>query len=208
MEYINTRIKHEICHETIKELTDSNLMSEYNNCNSVKNEIKKLSDILDKYINENDVKQKIIQDYLLQLIPAGTKGVIRGNKFNTIVKQHIGKLLLDADQFDVCFEKKCEICLTDEIPDWYILKKSTNQIIIGMNQLDLWKGGHQMNRGSKYIENNKHNTETSKLLCVVCNEIQFKSKKNKVYKLFETGFANNTLSYLNNLHTIINLYFK
>jgi hypothetical protein len=125
MEYINMRIKQEICHETIKELTDSKLMSEYNNCNSVKNEIKKLGDILDKYINENEIKQKIIQDYLLQLIPAGTKGVIRGNKFNMIVKQHIGKLLLDADQFDVCFEKKCEICLTDEIPDWYILYQRT-----------------------------------------------------------------------------------
>jgi hypothetical protein len=41
------------------------------------------------------------------------------------------------------------------------------------------KREQQLNRGSKYIENNKHNNENSKLLCVVCNEIQFKSKKNK-----------------------------
>ena len=92
-------------------------------------------------------------------------------------------------------KKKCETHLTTEIPDWYILEKSTNKIIIGMNQLDLWGGGQQLNRGSKYIENNKHNSKDSKLLCVVCNEIQFKSK-NKAYALFEIGFEKDTLCYL------------
>jgi uncharacterized protein YihD (DUF1040 family) len=207
MEEINARITQEICYETLEELTDARLMYEYKECNSVKNQIKKLGDVLKKYINE-EIKQKIIQDYSLQLIPAGTKGVIRGNKFNNIVKNFITKLELDTDRFDICFEKKCEGHLTTEIPDWYILEKSTNKIIIGMNQLDLWGGGQQLNRGSKYIENNKHNNENSKLLCVVCNEIEFKSKKNKAYKLFETGFKNNTLCYLNNLQNIITSYFS
>jgi hypothetical protein len=207
MEDINARIKQEICYETLEELTDVKLMCEYKECNSVKNEIKKLSEVLGKYMDE-ETKQKIIQEYLLQLIPAGTKGVIRGNKFNNIVKQFITKLELDVDRFDIYFEKKCKEHFTTEIPDWYILEKSINKIMIGMNQLDLWRGGQQLNRGSKYIENNKHNNENSKLLCVVCNEIQFKSKTNKAYKLFETGFKNNTLCYLNNLQNIINLYFN
>lgn len=106
------------------------------------------------------------------------------------------------------FRKKCKFHLTSEIPDWYILEKSTNKIIIGMNQLDLWSGGHQINRASKYIENNKHNNQNSKLLCVVCNEIQFKNNKNKVFKIFEIGFNNDTLCYLNNLENIINNYFN
>jgi hypothetical protein len=207
MEQINTRINKEFCHKTLEELTDAKLMREYENCNSVKNEIKKLSNILEKYIDD-ETKQKIIQEYLLQLIPAGTKGVIRGNKFNNIVKQFITNLSLDTVRFEICFEKKCEFHFTTEIPDWYILEKSNNKIIIGMNQLDLWSGGHQINRGSKYIENNKHNNENSKLLCVVCNKIQFKSKKNKAYKLFETGFKDNTLCYLNNIQNIINSYFN
>ena len=207
MEDINTRIKQEICYETLEELTDAKLLCEYKNCNSVQNEIKKLSDVLEKYTDE-EIKQKIIQDYLLQLIPAGTKGVIRGNKFNNIIQKFITNLLLDTDRFEICFEKKCECHFTTEIPDWYILEKSTNKIIIGMNQLDLWGGGQQLNRGSKYLENNKHNNENSKLLCVVCNEIQFKSKKNKAYKLFETGFSNNTLCYLKNLKNIITSYFN
>lgn len=207
MEDINARIKKEICYKTLEELTDKNLMCEYKECDSVKKEIKKLGDVLEKYTDE-ETKQKIIQEYLLELIPAGTKGVIRGNKFNNIVKKFITNLELDTDRFEICFEKKCEGHFTTEIPDWYILEKSTNKIIIGMNQLDLWGGGQQLNRGSKYIENNKHNNENSKLLCVVCNEIQFKSKKNKAYNLFENGFDNNTLCYLNNLENIINTYFN
>jgi Ca2+-binding EF-hand superfamily protein len=206
MKSINERIKKEICYNTILELSDEKLMCEYKDCNSVKNEIKKLSEVLGKYMDE-ETKQKIIQEYLLQLIPAGTKGVIRGNKFNNIVKQFITKLELDTDRFDIYFEKKCEGHFTTEIPDWYILEKLTNKIIIGMNQLDLWGGGQQLNRGFKYIENNKHNNVNSKLLCVVCNEIQFTSKNNKAYKLFETGFENDTLCYINNLENIINKYF-
>ena len=207
IEAINVRIKQEVCYETLGELTDAKLMSQYKECNSVKNQIKKLSELLIKYTDE-ETTQKIIQEYLVQLIPAGTKGVIRGNKFNNIVKQFITKLDLDTNRFEICFEKKCDTHFTSEIPDWYILEKSTNKILIGMNQLDLWGGGQQLNRGFKYIENNKHNNINSKLLCVVCNDIQFKSKKNKAYKLFKIGFENNTLCYLNNLENIITSYFN
>jgi hypothetical protein len=206
MEYINARIKQEICYETLEELSDTKLMDEYKECKSFKKNIKTLSDVLVKYVDEQ-TREQIIQDYLLQLIPPGTKGVIRGNKFNKLVKQYITKMELDADRFEIRYEQKNKDHFTTEIPDWYILEKSTNKIIIGMNQLDLWGGGQQINRGSKYIENNKHNNENSKLLCVVCNEIQFTRKNNKAYKLFETGFENNTLCYLNNLQNIIISYF-
>ena len=40
------------------------------------------------------------------------------------------------------FEKKNEFHFTTEMPDWYVLEKTTNKITIGMNQLDLW-GGQQ-----------------------------------------------------------------
>jgi hypothetical protein len=206
IEEINARIKREICYETLEKLSDVKLMSEYKDCASVKSKIENLGNVLGKYVND-DTKQKIIQEYLLQLIPAGTKGVIRGMKFNNIVKQYITSLDLDKEVFEVCFEKICKSHLTSEIPDWYILKKTTNKIIIGMNQLDLTSGGHQINRGYKYLIDNKHNNENSMLLCVICNDIQFKSSRNKAYKLFEYGFTHNTLCYLNNLKRIITSYF-
>jgi hypothetical protein len=204
---INERIENEFCSSTLSQLSDENLMDDYKECKSVINEIQKLESILDNNSVDKEKQKKIINEYLIQLIPPGTKGVIRGNKFNKILKNYIENLQLDKERFKICFEKKSEEHFTTEIPDWYILEKQTNKIIIGMNQLDLWGGGQQLNRGSKYLESNKHNNEHSKLLCVVCNKIQFKSKKNKAYKLFEIGFENDTMCYLNNLQNIITTYF-
>lgn len=208
MDDINKRISNEICYETIKQLLDENLMDDYKNCNSVKKQIVELSSVMQK----NDISEekiiKIVDDYLVNLIPPGTKGVIRGNKFNNIIKQFIKNMKLNEESFEISFEKKCDAHFTTEIPDWYILEKKNNKTIIGMNQLDLWSGGQQLNRGSKYLENNKHNSDNCKLLCVVCNNIQFKSKNSKAYKLVKLGFENNTLCYLNNLQNIINSYFE
>ena len=208
LDYINNKNDEEICENTINKLTDTYLLDEYKECKSVKNEIQKLELILEKYNIKNKTKELILNDYILELIPAGTKGVIRGNKFNSIVKETIDNLKLNNERFEICFEKQCQICITSEKPDWYILEKSTDKVIIGMNQLDLWSGGQQSNRGSKYLINNKNNTDKSKLLCVICNKINFKSNKNKAYKLFEVGYLNNTLCYIKNIESIINEYFN
>ena len=53
--------------------------------------------------------------------------------------------------------------------------------MIGMNQLDLWSGGHQTNRASKYILE-RQNSSNSILLCVICNHIEIKTRKNKAFK--------------------------
>jgi hypothetical protein len=204
-EEINDRIKSEICYDTIDKLLDINLIEEYKQCISVKNQIKKFENLMIKHNIDTNKISDIIDDYLLDAIPPGTKGVIRGNKFNIIVKDYILNLELDLEKFIICFERKNDIYITSEIPDWYILEKSTNKIIIGMNQLDIWNGGHQINRGSKYLDNNMNN-EKIKLLCVVCNYIHFKNK-NKAFRLFQIGFTNNRLCYLNNLKNIIISYF-
>ena len=208
MQDINNRIKQEFCSETTKHLTDEELFEEYKNCLSVKNQTKKLATILEKYIMEPETKEKIIEEYLIELIPPGTKGVLRGNKFNAIVKNKIEEMSFDNNFFEIKFEAVCPQYITSEIPDWYILEKSSNKIIIGMNQLDLWGGGAQINRGSKYLLDCKYNTEKSKLVCVISNEIQFTSNKSKAYKFFEIGFQNNTLCYMKNLENIIRSFFE
>ena len=208
MENINLKIRQQISYEIIEELNDLKLLNNYKQCNSVKKQIKLFENVLDKYVS-SEIKEKIVEEYLPQLIPAGTKGSIKGNLFNKIIKDYILNLDLDKNQFEICFEKKCLEKETNEIPDWYILEKSTRKILIGMNQLDFWTGGAQLNRGFKYIiENNIHNNEKSKLLCVICNEIQFKNDKKKVYKLFEIGFKNDTLCYLNSLKNVIYNFFS
>ena len=208
IDYINKRIEKEICENTINMLKDDNLLENYKNCKSVKKNINILKIILDKYNIKDKIKNSIISDYFLKIIPAGTKGIVRGNKFNDIVRETINNLKLDNNRFEICFEKMCDISITPEIPDWYILEKETNKVIIGMNQLDVWNGGQQRNRGSKYLIDCKNNTEKSKLLCVVCNKIKLTSNKNKIYKLFKIGYSNDTLCYVKNIGNIINNFFN
>jgi hypothetical protein len=208
IENINKRIQNEYCDDTWNKLTDEKLMDKLKECSSVKKRIDKLCQKLKKHNLDEDIQKEIKNDVLPYLIPAGTKGIIRGNEFNKIIKDKIKSLCLDKEKFDICFEKKCEKQSTDEIPDWYIYEKITNKTIIGMNQIDLWSGGAQSNRGSKYILNNQINSENCKLLCVVCNKIQFKSNRNKKFNLFKVGFDKNTLCYINNLQNIIYSYFN
>lgn len=107
---INLRIKKEICLKTIADLSDDKLINEYKKTVSVKNEIIKLENILIKYIND-DIKELIINEYLVNLIPARTKGVIRGNKFNQIVKNNILNFNLDKNKFEIKFEKNAMIII-------------------------------------------------------------------------------------------------
>ncbi len=204
---INSRIKLEFCIDICNQLKDINLIDTYKECLSVKNKIKKLISILEKNKIEDDKIKLITNDFLFDLIPAGTKGVIKGNKFNKIIKNKIEAMNLDKTRFEICFEKINKDYITSEIPDWYIIENNTKKIIIGMNQLDITSGGQQLNRGYKYLIDNKHNTEKSKLLCVICNYIQFK-KNNKGTKLFEIGFLNDTLTYIKNLENIIKNFFN
>jgi hypothetical protein len=211
---INEIIQSQVCYETISKLSDESLMPLYLETESVKHKIELEYAFLNTFIallSEHPpeaAKTIIMNDRILQLIPAGTKGVMRGNQFNKIVKDKILSFGLDHERFDIQFEKQCPLNKTSEIPDWYIVEKETGRAIIGMNQLDLWSGGQQTNRGSKYIIKSEHNTQTSKLVCVVCNYTQIKSTKSKEYKLFEIGFQNNTICYLNNLQNIIADYYS
>lgn len=206
IDIINARIQLEICQLAISELTDAQLLPIYMESKSVKAATRKLGAVLSKHCSPT-LCSEILQEYIPHLIPAGTKGVFRGNRFNQIVKNCILSKYADDARFEVCFEKKSTLHPTDEIPDWYIVERKTNKILIGMNQLDLWSGGHQTNRASKYIISCKHNTETSKLVCVVCADVKLYSRKNKSFAIFEMGFKNNTLCYLGNLVGIITEYF-
>jgi hypothetical protein len=207
LESINTQIQEMVCLDTIKQMNDvQNLCLE---SPSVKRNIDDLKDLLltSESFTTTDLKHAFLMDNLAKyLIPAGTKGALRGKKFNDLVKKNILELDLSESRFEIKFEEKCKQCLTYEIPDWYIHDALKNKTLIGMNQMDLWGGGQQLNRGFKYLIENKLNTNKTRILCVVCNDVIIKSK-NKVYKLLTIGIKNNTICYMTNLEkTIINYF--
>ena len=111
------------------------------------------------------------------------------------------------EHIKIIFEKKHPDYDMDEIPDWYVYHETKKIIIIGVNQIDLWSGGSQLNRGYKYIFNEKLNSDKSKLLCVVCNDVDVTSKKTKLFKLLSHGFEHNRLCYISNLFLIIDNFF-
>ena len=209
LQNLNQRISSEFCAETVQKLTDFSLLSEYQECKSVKNSVEKLSKIIEKHAEiSEETRDAILKEYLVEMIPPGTKGVIRGNKFNKMVQEKIIGLALPADIYEVAFEKNCATVPTSEIPDWYITDKIQNKTLIGMNQLDLWGGGHQINRAGKYIMKDPfENQPNVKLICVVCNFIVLKSEKNKAFHIFEKGYEKNTICYLNSLERIVREFF-
>jgi hypothetical protein len=223
LDEINARIKREICYETIEKLSDAKLLDKYMQSKSLRTEILEFTEHLEKHIDNQTTIDEILRGYVHKLIPAGTKGYIRGNQFNAIVKKYIQNLDLEP-RYEVYFEKQPQYpkqypkqypeqehlqYKTAEIPDWYIYDIQTQKLLIGMNQLDLWKGGQQINRGFKYINHPINNIENNlKLVCVVCNDVTVMTLQSKVYEIFAQGFQKNTLCYLTNLGNIIREFFS
>lgn len=187
-------------------LQDDKLMAEYKTQTSVLTQLSHLTSILHKYsINENDIRL-ITQEYTEHVIPAGTKSVVRGEKFNYIVKEHLSSLgCLQSTDLELCFETRHPDFPTDEVPDFYIYQPRAKKCLIGMNQIDFWTGGHQYNRASKYILSPPQTN--FQLLSVICRHAT-PSPGSKLFRIFEKGLRQGTLCYVSQLETIICRFFN
>lgn len=206
---LNNSIRSQVCYDTIDKLSDEKLIDHYLESKSVSYKIKNIRNILKDYVPEhagNEIITRLIQAN--EIVPPGVKGAIRGVAFNKIVCDALYGFNLDPRRFEIGVETMCPYFKTSERPDWYIYDHDTEKVIIGMNQIDLWSGGHQYNRGYNYIVNTSYNTEKSKLLCVIAKDVEIKSFKNKTYKLFKIGITNQTICYMRNLEYIIMTYFQ
>lgn len=206
IEKINTIIKNQVCYNTINRLKDENLMKKYCKSENLRKNVKSISSFMKEEKIEKSKRIRIIKKILPYIIPSGLKGVTRGLEFNKIVKNKIESMHINKNTFQVCFEKKINDISTHEIPDWYIKNIKTNNYLIGYNQLDLWSGGSQLNRATKYM--NMKNEKNINYIFVVCNYIQLKSKNNKLYNIFNQGLILNKLCYINGLEEIVKLFLK
>ena len=190
-----------------KSLSDEELINEYVKYPSVQKNTKILTEVLSQNNVTKRQIEKIKKDYVNQLVPAGTKGVVRGNKFNNIVKETLLRSF-NEDRYEIAFEKNCEYMFS-EIPDWYIKDKTTNNIVIGYNQLDLWSGGAQINRASKYIMDDnfhlKYEADNVKVLSVVCNKLSIVNENSKSFKIMKHGINTGRVCYIKSLIRTIEL---
>lgn len=207
---INKRINTEYCSKTYNKLTREKLQKECIKHVSFKQKIETTRKKLSQYFTNTEQMNNYLNDYeiIQSHISPGLLGNIRGKKHDKIIEKKIKSFKLSPERFTIRFEHKPPNIEIAERPDWYIYDKKTKKTIIGMNQIDIFKGGHQTNRGDKYLIDNKYNNENTKLLCVICNKTQIKNKNSKAYKFFNVGFTNDTLCYIKNIYNIINTYFN
>lgn len=183
--------------EVIKKLTDISLSKKFLDSKATKETFKKVMLVLDKHNVAN--AEAVIADLIPYLIPPGVKGVVRGLAFNQIVMDW-----LNEHYEGVEFEKNIDGI--SERPDWYILHN--NHYIVGYNQIDLWSGGAQTNRGNKYILDDSFHEKNStiKYVSVIASKPDKISPKLK--KLFEVGISKKRMTYLSGLESIIDGYIK
>jgi hypothetical protein len=136
-----------------------------------------------------------------RLLSSGMKASVRGNKMNEYVKKVLMKLVAVAGKGRLYFERKHPLVPEiHEIPDWTL--EVDGHIYIGFNQLDLWNGGAQVNRASKYIMDDDLHRRLNKrnvyIICLVARKIQFKAY-NKVAKIIEHGIKRQRLFWLKGL---------
>lgn len=114
---------------------------------------------------------KVLDAVTDHIIPAGTKGVIRGLEYNRIVQEQLSHYF---GAFSLHFEEKCPAYDAPERPDWWLHCQHANRYIIGYNQVDLWVGGAQRNRANKYLSDKTILPPNVDVLCVVSKRLRNK----------------------------------
>jgi hypothetical protein len=133
---------------------------------------------------------------LPMLIPAGVKASSRGVRFNSYINMLLTKEISKrwSNKVSITFETPYHG--VNEIPDWTITFKDSNKRIIGYNQLDLWNGGAQINRGAKYIlDDHFHKrlcSQNTYLICIVLRKYKAK-KENKTTQIIRKGLQEKRL---------------
>jgi hypothetical protein len=191
-------------YKELPELNDEYLIANYCKSKSVikrNNLIKSI--LLDAGLSHSkccEISRKLLINVI---VPPGTKSTIRGNRFNNIIakelKKYTKKLSLEIEVKHPMFH---------EIPDWIISKN--NKILVGFNQISLFGGGHQLNRGSKYILDEsfhrKLNKANIKMVCIV-KDLPI-NKTGKSRDILLKGIQKKRLYCIGGLKTMINNYFK
>ena len=183
-------------------LSDQHLWSTYEKQPSVcKRVAKTQNDLLNAGFNTVQVSL-ILKVISPLLIPPGTKGVVRGNAFNQIVKENLTRSF-PIDTYELSFEMEHKLHQTTEKPDFIVYNKTNGRSVIGFNQRDLWGGGAQINRASKYIDSDEFHSapDNIKILSVVCSNIG--GCKGKKRNLYDRGITTQRMCYIGKMPEII-----
>lgn len=208
VDQINAIIERQYDPYIVRQLSDLMLMPRYMNCNSCK----KVVDYLEKTADKLELVERKRRIYMNKMLPMiispGVKASIRGVAFNEYIKRKLLKFSSNKI-LSIQFEPK-GVAWVSEIPDWIIEFKG-GKTVIGYNQLDLWMGGAQVNRASKYIMDEALHKRLNKkniyIVCVVARRYKVGYMQSKVADIIITGVKKKRIvwpkglnNYLENLH--------
>ena len=194
-------------YKELPELSDDALIAHYLSNSCVKRKLKEIHNVLVEHGLTHSVSATLAKKLIS--IPPGLKSHIRGRRFNEITACEIRKSLRALKlSGEVQFEtEKCH-SLFHEIPDWTLRKG--NKTLVGYNQISLFGGGHQLNRGSKYILDDTLHAKLSKrrvkMVCVV-KDIPVRSNKGKTHAIFMKGIERKRIYCIGGLKKLIKEFF-
>lgn len=140
-------------------------------------------------------KGALVERLMSHFVSHGIKSSLRGIKFNNEVAKKIQPLVRRKPH--IIFSLETSHRLLFEKPDWMLYNCRTRSTLVGYNQIDLWGGGHQINRGSKYILDQALHARLSrhkvKLVAVVAGGPSTLTKGTKKYDIVNTGIEKKRL---------------
>ena len=85
--------------------------------------------------------------------------------------------------------------------------KTNKKTIVGYNQLDMWKGGAQINRAAKYILDEALHQRLNKkniyVVCVVSRKLELKSTNSKIMNIVTVGLKKDRLMWPHGLRAYL-----
>ena len=175
-----------------------------------------------KFFMINQLRAQGIDEYKIQnllndqnfcknfLIMSQSKATLRGAKLNNIV-YNICRNYLNNRYFIVETEKHYDNI--SEKVDVLITQKSTGRKLLIFNQIDLWGGGAQYNRGDKYILQDCNNkvckTQNDKCIYTIIKPYGTRGNMgSKKHQICFLGYVNELLFYPEELPLYIKNFFN
>lgn len=155
-----------------------------------------LDNIISDTLRISNTKQSVLVEKLMtHFVSHGIKSSLRGIQFNKEVAKIIKPLVMRKRHIVFTLEPTHKLLF--EKPDWMLYNINTRSTIVGYNQIDLWSGGHQINRGAKYILDKALHAKLSrhkvKLVAVVAGGPSSLKEDTKKYNIINTGIEKNRL---------------
>lgn len=203
---VNDRLRDDVCRDTLAAISDETLSPLFEQSPDIKKLLRGIDDVLFVADIHASVHANIYNRIRPLLIPEAVKTATRIRVFYEIVETAITAIGLSSDRFDVAFNTRCPLPAVDHVPDWYILEKATNKLLVGMNQLNLSGRSNHTRRATAYIESGADDNSNLKYLCVLGNH-ERALVKGPTHALFVAGFKHTTICFVKQLRDVITAYF-